>query len=54
MMVALLLAQAATRQAVMPLDRVPMASRRPPHPQLAVVRNPRPATLETSNRETAS
>ena len=54
MMVALLLAQAATRQAVMPLDRVPMASRRPTPQQLAMVRTPRPAALETSNRETAS
>lgn len=54
MMLALLAAHAATRQAVMPLDRVPMASRRPTPPQLAVVRNPRPAALETSNRETAS
>ena len=54
MMVALLLAHAATRQAGMPRDGAPAASRRPPHPQLAVVRNPRLAAIETSNRETAS
>lgn len=49
MMVALLVAHAATRQAA-----VAKAADRPTTPKLALVRSPRPASSPTSNRETAS